>query len=799
MVYLYFTYEPSKNICTFFCLENNALEVPIQCSFSKEEIVEKINPDTKFEDDIWNALISSCKDKKNTECTVLFSSESGISTVNIRCLYFEKKENSNDEVIVVYGYNISKYQEDKNLLRNELYHLKSIQGTIVSASCFNVTKDKGIDLEGTAKTAKSIQPYKKDDPVYVDAISMIPELANQKTDTLNVLLFAASCIPDKAERKKFLYMSSHFGMIQNFNEGNRDVTLKYSRYLNGELKYLLTRVSLLKDPDTDDIIAFIYTTDIDKETRTEQIEKIALKSGCDYVSITNVGSKRTKLWYLSDELMPYLDNLSIEIGKDYDRDFFIECAKKISAFGTEDETEMGDINELVDSLNRYGTLTFTYNINLPGQSTSRKYVKYCFLDEKKKDIVRLQSDITHSYEKEQEQLKKLEQALNELQIANHAKNNFVSRISHDIRTPISAITNLTNFAKEDINDKEKLLDDIKKIEVSSKFLLSLINDVLDISKIDSGKITLNPVPYTENEYMDNIENIFIPMCKEKDIEYKIIRHEKTDYTIIADKVRLNQIILNLISNAVKYTPKGGKITYKSIGKKIDDKRARYGFELSDTGIGMSEEFQKHMFDEFAQEYDNPNRPKNLGGTGLGLAIVKKLIQLMDGALIVESKLGVGTTIRCQIDFPYISNVQSIDKKDEEKASSKIAPLHGHILIAEDNEINQEIAMRILESFGLTFDLAIDGKIAASMFRDSQKGFYDLILMDIQMPNMNGYEATTAIRNMDRDDAKNIPILAMTADVFDDAIKKGYACGMNAYITKPIDSKILHETISNFLK
>ena len=382
-----------------------------------------------------------------------------------------------------------------------------------------------------------------------------------------------------------------------------------------------------------------------------------------------------------------------------------------------------------------------------------------------------------------EQNKELERAVEAAEAASEAKTQFVSRISHDIRTPIGAILNLTEFAKEDMGNEEKLENDIEKIGTSGRFLLSLINDVLDISKIDSGKIELKYDRYPYQEYVSEIRNIIIPMCEEKGLGCEMDIEDSDVAAVMTDKVRLNQITLNLLSNAVKYTPKGGKVAFHTSLKKKEENKAEMQFTVEDTGIGMSQEFQKKMFEEFAQE-DSPLRPKAVTGTGLGLSIVKKLIDLLNGTIAVDSETGKGTKITVTLPMEEAEAVNETEELKEQTAKMNTV-YEGRILFAEDNAINTEIALRIFESLGLHADHAGNGEEALSIFRNSELNHYDVIFMDIQMPVMNGYEASYAIRQLEREDAKTIPIIAMTADAFEEAREKALSSGMTDFMTKPL--------------
>lgn len=460
----------------------------------------------------------------------------------------------------------------------------------------------------------------------------------------------------------------------------------------------------------------------------------------------------------------------------------------------------GLLAEVKTAIDEKRILEYTFHVLCGGGNYRRIAIRanHVPLNEKTERFYTAYYDISNQFNEEQIQTQKLREALFAAESANRAKTEFVSHISHDIRTPISIISSMTDFALEDMGDAEKLLHDLVKIRSANTFLLSLINDVLDLSKIDSGRIELNAEPYSYEEHYDNIRNMLESMCEQKGLRCAMERRNKTG-AIFADKIRLNQILMNLISNAVKYTPAGGTVTYISDSEDLGDGTIRFGFELIDTGIGMSEEFQKIMFEPFAQEQDNPLRPKDGSGTGLGLPIVKKTVDLLGGKLRIESKLGKGTTCFCSFVFPRADEAEKKDKLKVDSPKIKRVPLHGKVLLAEDNEINAEIAGRLVESFGLTSDSAEDGLCALEMFTSSAPQEYVAVLMDIQMPKMNGYEVTEQIRALSREDAKTIPIIAMTADAFSDAAEHGRMAGMDDYLIKPLDPDVMYRSLYSHMK
>jgi signal transduction histidine kinase/ActR/RegA family two-component response regulator len=390
------------------------------------------------------------------------------------------------------------------------------------------------------------------------------------------------------------------------------------------------------------------------------------------------------------------------------------------------------------------------------------------------------------------QLKNEKLLRKEADSANYAKSEFLSRMSHDMRTPLNGIIGMTYLTRK-MNLPEKAQDNLCKIDTSSKFLLSLINDVLDMSKAESGKIELRPEPYAIDEFKNYINSIIAPLCAERNQTFSFeLAEVLTDIVPLLDKLRINQIIFNLLSNAVKYTPEGGKICYRITEKKMDDSHMGMHLEIIDNGIGMSNEFQKVLFEPFTQE--NRTDSSEMHGSGLGLSITKKLIDAMGGTVSVKSRLGEGTTF--VLNF-FLSTVPAKSGKEEQKkkAGADESLAGRHILLCEDHPLNQEIAKAILEERNMIVTVADDGEASVKAFNSSTIGYYDCILMDIHMPIMDGYETTKTIRAMKRADAEEVPIIAMTADAFTDDINRCLKAGMNGHVAKPINPKILEKELS----
>jgi signal transduction histidine kinase/CheY-like chemotaxis protein len=560
----------------------------------------------------------------------------------------------------------------------------------------------------------------------------------------------AAHIPDEAKAKEFAAKYTCQKALEAFHQGQTHLEEEFLvRMSSGDLQWTKAFINLVQNPSTGDIEGVTNSTNITARKKSEAVIELITREKFDYIGILN----------LEQHTFEYINiQIAVPDGKLHHKE---------------------------------------------NSETARQYIRPLFPDQKSLEHFDQCTALPNikAHMQEQNRLRQTQTALKAAEQANRAKTDFVSRISHDIRTPLSAISNMTEFALEDLNDPAKLKNDLLKIRTSNEFLLSLINDILDISKIDSGKVEFNPEPYPYQEYITRIKNMFEPLCAQKNIKFIIMPRPQAVGTMLADKIRINQITLNLISNAIKYTPPGGNVTYISHSRNLPEGRMLFSFEIKDDGIGMSEAFLKVMFEPFTQEHNNPRRPQGLTGTGLGLSIVKHIVDQMGGTLTVKSKLGQGTSVICAITFPNADLLPRAAAPAPAQLPDTAAPavsLHGRVLLAEDNKINTEIAQRILGSFGLSITPAANGLEAVEFFKNSPPGTFSCILMDIQMPFLNGYEATAAIRALRRADAKTIPILAMTADAFAEAVDHSRQAGMNEHVTKPLNPAHLRQVLRKYL-
>jgi signal transduction histidine kinase len=376
--------------------------------------------------------------------------------------------------------------------------------------------------------------------------------------------------------------------------------------------------------------------------------------------------------------------------------------------------------------------------------------------------------------------------------ANAAKSEFLAHMSHDIRTPINGILGMTHIAINNKENPERIDDCLHKISGAADHLLTLINDVLDMSSIESGKVVISHKPMDIRLLVNNCISIMDGQLVSRDLNF-IKTYDDFQYPYVyGDELHLRQVFINILGNAVKFTPDGGTIEFRITETPCDNHTVTYRFEFEDTGIGISEEFQSKIFDEFSQEESSGR--STYQGTGLGMAISKKFIELMNGTIRVKSSLGKGTCFTVEIVF------EIVDDYSTKLSYDRTTQLQGmKILLVEDNELNMEIAREILEEEGLLITEARNGQQAFDLFKNSQPGDFDVILMDIMMPVMNGYEATRAIRNSEHPEAKTIPIVAMTANAYREDVEMALDAGMNAHVAKPIDIHLLLSVLEQYSK
>ena len=405
----------------------------------------------------------------------------------------------------------------------------------------------------------------------------------------------------------------------------------------------------------------------------------------------------------------------------------------------------------------------------------------------------------------------LKKTLADAEYANKAKTAFLSNMSHEIRTPMNAIIGLNNIALNDESASDRIKDYLGKIKYSAQHLLGIINDILDMSRIESGHMTVNNIEFSLNDNLEQVNTMIREQCRDKEINYECKINGHIDDFYVGDGMKIKQVLINILGNAVKFTPKDGKISFIIEEVTRLENKASLKFIISDTGIGMNKDFLPHIFDAFSQE--DTSSTSKYGSTGLGMPITKSIVELMNGNIEVTSEKGKGTTFNVTITLG-ISDKKA-DKKDLEGQNSNETTISEQqtssqdsngkanfkgcrVLLAEDMPVNSEIMKMVLAMKEINVELAENGKIAVEMFTNHEAGYYNAILMDMRMPEMDGLEASKTIRALDREDAKRIPIIALTANAFDEDVQRSMQAGLNAHLSKPVEPEALFETLEKLL-
>ena len=444
------------------------------------------------------------------------------------------------------------------------------------------------------------------------------------------------------------------------------------------------------------------------------------------------------------------------------------------------------------------TITFLSDISGSPRYYEMKFVKVDPDDEPATSFVVGVADHDDFIRREKQRELELSQAKLEAEAASEAKTAFLFNMSHDIRTPMNAIIGFANIAEKHIDSKEKVIDSISKLKIASDHLLSLINEVLDMARIESGKAVLEEEPVNIVERVDNIRNIISQSAKDKKIDFTLTVNQLHNENVYIDVLHLNQILINIIGNAIKYTAEGGNVSLTL--DQIDcaeEGYAAYKFSVQDNGMGMTPEYVEHIFEAFTREKNST--VSGIQGTGLGMAITKRLTEMLGGEIKVTSELGKGTLVVTQFKFKIKESIVDQLQNRSNKDATDPSILDGkRILLVEDNEMNREIAKDILEDYGMIVDEAFDGVMAVDTLKEKGPVYYDMVFMDVQMPRMDGYEATRTIRKLPDERFKDLLIIAMTANAFEEDKRAALDATMNAHLAKPLNIRDLLTTIVDFL-
>ena len=594
-------------------------------------------------------------------------------------------------------------------------------------------------------------------------------------------------------------------LLRVFENGDTEITFDYeAKTISGRSTWL--RRSICMTPNQNgEVIAYTSVKDISALIEQKKREEAYVRAlATEYDSITVVTVTENK----------YEDKVSIHsrlsgaiasiVGSDVANEENFK--KKVDGFvkylHPHDRDRFGKEaarERILESFAENKTHIVDFRVMRPDQSYVYYQMRFVPLKDDSGRIsgmIACLRDIDNEIRREFGIRQELENAKIAAEAANRAKSSFLFNMSHDIRTPMNAIIGFTEIAQKHIDDKERVKESLEKVKLSGKHLLSLINDVLDMSRVESGKVKIEEEPLCIDIAKDELYSLLAGSAADKDIVLTSdIDESVTHHWIYVDRLCLMRVLQNIVSNSIKYTNPGGKINILAEELPCEEEGyAGFRYTVSDTGIGMSEEFLKHIFEPFSRAESATK--SGVVGTGLGMSITKSFVELMGGTINIESEPGAGTTVVIELKNRIAEPVNPVDEIPEEgypELSGK------KILLVEDNELNREIAAEILEEEGVIMDFAEDGDIAVEKMRTAEPGKYDLILMDIQMPRMNGYEATKAIRKLPGGYAAGIPIIAMTANAFEEDKQNALSAGMNGHLAKPVDIPKLLGTLNEVFK
>jgi signal transduction histidine kinase/PAS domain-containing protein/ActR/RegA family two-component response regulator len=766
----FFTYYPQSHRMEIFELNQRLANLPKLWAHYPEDLLAFFNPEESEKEKYRTMIASIDQGAKEAECVCRFTlnGNSFWERVHLSTIYDEEGRPVRAQG---YSLNVSAGHEEQERYDQALLTLKEAADiTLTSKGHHNLTKDKVIEYSGN----HDYLPDNFLDLKYEEGLALFVKTARLPED-----------------QAKLWAMLSRESLLQAYARGQKDFTYTFRKKPNVTTPgWILIKVTVLKSPVTGDIECFIYTYDATERALDQSILGSLKLFGYDDMGFLFLESGAC-LAYVFD---PVTGHDRKKAAGDYET-----IVASLIAATLKDEERAKALATLrrpyiEAELTKHGIFSFPFTMILPSGEERLKELKFVWEDQATKVVFFWSADVTERSAEERKRLAEMSAAKKEAERANAAKSDFLSRMSHDMRTPLNGIIGMTYLAQEEPNSP-KTTDCLNKIDSSSKFLLGILNDILDMSKAESGKMEFHPEPYPIKEFTSYLEAVIRPLAesREQTLEVEFPPEEGALIPVI-DKLAVNRIFFNLLSNAVKYTPIGGHVSFHV--DFLDQGKGQMVLQgiVKDDGIGMSPGFLTHIFEPFRQE--NRNENMEMHGTGLGLSIAKKIIDLLGGKISVESTPQKGSTFLVNLPCAVASSSQ---KPEIAKTCVNYQALAGkHILLCEDNPLNVTIAKTLLEERKIKVTVAGDGAEGLAKFSHSKPGEFAAILMDIRMPKMNGYDAAKAIRNFDRPDAKSIPIIAMTADAFAEDVSKAEAAGMNAHIAKPIDPGLLFTVLSRVL-
>ena len=672
--------------------------------------------------------------------------------------------------IIAYGMSrdVTEQKFTEKRFKEELAFRNKTTENLLSTACVNLTL-------GVVENLKHGETYEKNEEV------------------LNTI--------DYRDRTKFYLKESDMTDEQNYNisaqnllnlfeQGITEVREEYSGVTpDGRKIWVRLDVNILKSPKTGNILAFFYNKDITSEKINLRISENILSQNYLEVGLIDLDSDSyTRYHSLGTNIAEFNNSFPFEQGMD------VFCEMRVTEGDRKKVRKYMSIAYLSSAIKKYGSVEFQFlGLDRNGKEEYNGMSIKPLYKDRTDILISTRSNVDAIVRESQKKEKKLKKAMEEAKKANEARSDFFAGISHDMRTPMNAIIGMSALGVDESKD-ETIKKYFTNIDASAHFLLGLINDALDSSQIEKNALKLTFEPYSMDEFKLYVNSMVRSLCDAKNIEFTMSTDKNLAKCIMTDKLRFNQIFFNLLSNAVKFTQENGKIDFKIEFVTKNNNVTVQRFIVKDTGIGMSKDFQKKMFNRFTRE---GNSSLNSSGTGLGLFITKYVVELMGGTISVNSEVGEGSEFIVELALQEIEVDNSIIEAKDQLSNDDFESIlkDKRVLLCEDNEMNSQIAVRVLEKKGMIVECAPDGQAGLEKFNNSDEGYYDVVLMDVRMPIMDGLEATKFIRNLERMDSKKVPIIAMSANTHKKDVEIALKAGMTTHIGKPFDVKELYKVIS----
>ncbi|MDD6324585.1 MAG: response regulator [Lachnospiraceae bacterium] len=694
------------------------------------------------------------------------------------------------KAFIEYAWDITKLRRSQQIFESQMHTL--IQSVPDAEGIFHLdlTDDVCLSINGMSKSVETME---------------------QRLPVDDMVRTIGAFVPDEEGKQEFFRVFCRKALMQAYQNGKVQITKDTDSFFDdGSIRSARITARLLMNPTTEHLECVIYGLDVTEEKRERLLYEAQIREQLD---IFNVLSRDYLNIFLLDEDADQAKILKLDgyvtKGLDKSQDvlypYYATCQKYVmERVHPDDQRKMLEAmrpETVKRTLAQKPEYVGSYKTRTDGETHYYQF-KYIYLKNSKKNIIVGFQNIDAIIMQEQEQQQALTKALRAAEASNRAKTTFLNSMSHDIRTPLNAILGCTKLAEAHTGDPEAIQSYLSKISVAGNHLLALVNDVLDMSHIESGKLNLEKAPVHLPTVIQDLALIVQGDVLDKQLTLALDVGELQNEDIITDKLRLTQVLLNILSNAVKFTEPGGHIWFsvrqlhETKERKDKKERAAYEFRIKDDGIGMSKKFESHVFEAFTRE--QTSTISGVPGSGLGMSIAKSIVDRLGGTISVSSEPGKGTEFVVVMRFSTCKRAQMESPKAEvvsgDPKDSAVTLRGKHLLLVDDNELNREIAVEILEEAGCVVDTAEDGTSAVEKVRLAQKGQYDLVLMDIQMPVMDGYEATRRIRSLTEAPLAQIPIVALTANAFEEDRQKALAAGMNGHIAKPIDAEKLLDTL-----